>query len=302
MSRLLPWVFKLSLLNLICLGVFFPGMLKAESVASDVSSCQMALETPRFEMRELLQGIKRNFVQFNWYYDQYLELVYRALWDAKQLKDDPFSPARQAKGEVLFARYQHQADSYLLEINEIEELVYAALDEFFGDIPGLTDFCSAWGYQDCALKWQDPFVEKVDTFRDLIQTHIDEQTELAEVVRNSLHDNPSEHHVFTARFHPRADRIQLEVIPQFLYLIRSLEEHLETNWVGGTCCNQCTAKSVEVAEDPFYTKMKADPEGYRGIQANVVGRQNLSDAFENFETGIEEGTVALPEEQDEEES
>jgi len=284
-----------------CLAVAAPAKGQDRPASLAVAACQVSLESPRTLMLQSLLRLENDFVKMNWHYFNYVEVTYRPLWKARQMKEDPFSPSRHATGTVLVNRYQHEADAYLADAQEFAESMEEHFADFEQKIAPLENSCSSWDFQDCSLKWQGKVTERVNIFRELLFRHMSDLEELASAVSKTLYENPSEHHVYRARYHAQWDHFYLEVYPQFIYLLRDLREQLQYHWVGDSCCAQCTERKVEVAENPFYTMMEADPEGYRGLQANIVNQQNLADAFEEFEQGIESGKLVAPEEPDEEE-
>lgn len=261
--------------------------VSAEEVA-DQQVCAQSLQPSREVMLKKLDSVERTFVEMKWNFTKYREITYKPLWEAKQMMQDQLSIGRSAEGEVLFNRYQHNAEVYQNRAEEFASFIFERLDEMKREIYTFNQVCSAWGFLDCFEMWNDRFKVRLKELEIFLRDHIGAQRRLNEQVADALYDNPSEHHEYGDRFVEYFSDWERLDLPNFLVLMRSIQEKLEYSWPGEKCCLYCEEGAVYYAETAIKNVLKADPEASFGVRGNVVGKTNLNEAFEEMYTRSEE--------------
>ncbi len=254
--------------------VIFPPQLSAGP-----EECRSSVESVRQKMTQHLWRLENNFVQMNWQYWRYWEVVYGPLWEARLKMKDPFSRALKAEGEVLYGRYDRLAKTYwelarsgwAETMNEFEEA---------GKGAELTDAtCPAKPYQNCLGAWYGTLAERLKVLRDLLRYYDREQNNFAEGLRKTLEETPSDHPDFAQRYHEDLEKMVLKAHPDFFKKIREIRDSLESEWPGQKCCQLCTAD----LHDPVLEALKLDPQGSLGAGGKVVNNASVNAAFERFD-------------------
>ena len=247
------------------------------------ATCADDLEVKKQQALEDLRELEQAWNETHVHFIKYWETTYNPLWMAQLKREDKFSTALQADGEMLFDRYSHFAEEAKIQAQDEQEVVDQKLASFTGHIENLTNCCPVTDTKECLSFRRDEIKEELMDFTELIQKNAQDHRLLSGQIEQTLHENPSEHLPFGNRYAERFERWNVKVHPEFLMRQRMLREKLEVDWPAEKCCALCTADKLGISQDPVLNALKPDAQGSKGVSGQVVNQADVVKAFEEHD-------------------
>lgn len=206
--------------------------------------CSLRHQAQQSDILHSLFELEQNFVQMKWQYHKYRETLYHPLWEARTQSDDSFSPERQAGGKMQYARYEHEAKSFLSLAEESQSKVFSSIDEIQSKLRKVTEVCERGEFQNCVGPWLNDLEDWLGSFELFLKKYGLQERKLSERVELTVKESPSEHHNFGERYYDFYADWAVKVYPDFLKQIRKIREKIELRWPQ-KCCELCEPKREE---------------------------------------------------------
>lgn len=264
---------------------FFLSLFLISSAFASADTCEDSLN---HQWIELLENTRRAETLFNdrgFYYLKYWETLYNPLWSADVKRRDTLSDRRKAEGEILFARYQSEAETFFAQMEEAETEMRERLGELNKLVRLIPLSCSSRDFRLCMAPRSTDLSERLQNLIKILDLRKSLEVEFTARVQASVHDRPSDHDDFASRYQDYLLEIQTLNSIKILRLFRELREAVEIEWPGPKCCAFCQPQPGDSEQDPVLSRLRPSDQGQTGLDGRIVNNASLVKAFDEFEDG-----------------
>ncbi len=260
-------------------------LMPANLVRADLTpdACRDRLEESRQSFLQGLRELEDLYDRKQDWYLKYWDRAYTLAWQAKQKKDDLFSPARRNEGGLLSSRHDALAEGELSLAEEARGNMREKLVELRKKIPEMRKCCDAAQTQLCLEKWLEGIDRKLTDIEKLILLQETDENEFSARMRASVDESQSDHGDLPLRY---AERFQnWAVLGKFRMMrkVRELDELMEYESPADSCCSHCIEKELRISNDPVLERLKPDAQGDTGVAGKIVNQASLKTAFKRYE-------------------
>lgn len=267
----------------LCLLVFLLAFSAWAAEAPSPSACEDKVTAKWVQMLEDLKRFETLYTEKDWNLLKYWETVYDPLWQASLKRQDPYSQARKAEGEMLSKRYQDLAESYLALAEEARTDMKKKIKDVRQGLKDLPKCCDSADYRICMAPRRQDVEIRLDELMKFLKAERTDEDEFSSRMRASVDEKPSDHDALVARYGERFQKMETEARFKFMEKLRAVREKLEVGWPGDACCKKCTPAAQSVSNDPVLARVKPDPQGNAGVAGKIVNNASVVDAFDRFE-------------------
>ncbi|MSR76866.1 MAG: hypothetical protein EXS63_01355 [Candidatus Omnitrophica bacterium] len=281
-------VWSLKFLIFIFTWSLYLGSCNLSFAANEMDSCRTYSEGKRSRALHALYNLEDHYARMNWKMMKAWETRYEPLWDAEQMKKDPFSVERQAEGEVLSNRYAHLArvDEKLSKreagkiVTEMKRLRTALEDGQRG--------CSSWAYQNCVRLTGEKILANLESLDILLEKIEKSRLEITRKIMESFLEAPSDHVPYGNRIYPSLQIWQVQYDPAAFQTIRNIREQLELGMAKADCCAQCTNQNLSVTQSAQKDPLGGNRSFRRGVPGGIFLEENVGTSFQALESKLKE--------------